>query len=174
MALALAFTAACSKKKAPMPQPFGDELAAPQQSGAPLDPAQGGPGSTLLGHEGEGFRPASAGVSAEDVLRTVHFDYDRSDIRTDQRRVLDGNCEYLKANPQVRIIIEGHCDERGTVPYNFALGDRRTQEVKRYLVTMGIDPNRIATISKGEEQPLASGHTEAAWSQNRRAEFRIQ
>jgi len=171
--VAAACLSACSKHKAPAPEPFSDQLKAPGQIGAPGDISASGRSSQALGDDQEGMRPTSAGVSAKDVLRTIYFDYDRSELRPDQRPVLDQNYQWLGAHPEQRVIIEGHCDERGTVEYNFALGDRRASEVRKYLMTRGVDPKRLVTISKGEEEPVAAGHTEAAWAQNRRAEFKF-
>ncbi|UCZ55637.1 peptidoglycan-associated lipoprotein Pal [Desulfurispirillum indicum] len=104
-------------------------------------------------------------------LYTVHFDFDRSSIRPDARKVLDNNIAYLKNNPNARIVIEGHCDERGSSDYNLALGDRRAQSVKDYLVTGGIDASRLTTISYGKERPVDPRSNEWAWQKNRRGEF---
>jgi len=104
-------------------------------------------------------------------LRTVFFDFNSAVLRSDTRETLSGNVEFLKANPSVEVQIEGHCDERGGVQYNLALGERRAQAVKRYLVNMGVSSSRVSTISFGKERPLAFGHDEGAWSQNRRGNF---
>jgi peptidoglycan-associated lipoprotein len=77
-------------------------------------------------------------------------------------------------NSQEKIVIEGHCDERGTAEYNIALGERRAKSVKRYLINLGVDSSQLSTISYGEERPADPGHNEAAWAKNRRAEFVIQ
>jgi peptidoglycan-associated lipoprotein len=120
---------------------------------------------------------AALGRSAEEVramLATmVHFDYDKADIRPDDAAALDGKVAILQANPNLRIRVHGHCDERGSDEYNLALGNRRATSVKQYLVNRGIDASRIDTQSWGEERPIAQGMTEDAWSQNRRAEFEI-
>ncbi len=120
---------------------------------------------------------AALGRAAEEVramLSTmVHFDYDRADIRPDDAAALDGKVAILQANPNLRIRVHGHCDERGSDEYNLALGNRRATSVKQYLVNRGIDASRIDTQSWGEERPIAQGMTEDAWSQNRRAEFEI-
>lgn len=101
----------------------------------------------------------------------VHFNFDRSEIKEEFKPVLDRKAGFLKSYANVRIQIEGHADERGSVQYNLALGDRRANSAKAYLVALGIDANRISTISFGEERPLDAGHNEAAWSKNRRAKF---
>ncbi|KPL11363.1 hypothetical protein AMJ85_03770 [candidate division BRC1 bacterium SM23_51] len=115
-------------------------------------------------------RPQQA-PKVEEALRTVYFDYDSSVLREDARRILDRNIDWLKLHPDVRVQIEGHCDERGTEEYNLHLGDRRANSVKRYLANGGIDPSRLFTISYGEERPVDPGHDESAWSKNRRGQF---
>lgn len=104
-------------------------------------------------------------------LETVYFDYDDATLRSDARNILAANAKWLKENKDVEIIVEGHCDERGTTDYNIALGDRRAKSVRSYLMKLGIKGNRVATISYGEERPDNTGHDEAAWSKNRRAEI---
>ena len=98
----------------------------------------------------------------------VFFDYDKFNVRPDQRSVLDKQVAWMKANPSVTVVVEGHCDERGTREYNLALGERRSTAVRDYLVARGIDASRVDTISYGKERPVAFGGDEAAWSQNRR------
>ena len=120
---------------------------------------------------------AAAGRASEEVRNTlasmIHFDYDKSNIRSDDMGTLDQKVAILQANPELRIRIGGHCDERGSDEYNLALGNRRAQSAKQYLVSHGIDASRIETQSWGEEKPLVDGHDESAWSQNRRDEFEI-
>jgi len=106
-------------------------------------------------------------------LKDVFFDFDRSNIRPDQRDTLAADADWLKKNPTAKITIEGHCDERGTRDYNMALGDRRANSAKEYLVGLGIDAGRIQTISYGKDRPFDPGHDEAAWAKNRRAHFVI-
>ena len=103
----------------------------------------------------------------------IYFDFDRSNIREDQRARIEQNADYLKANPEVAVQIEGNCDERGTNEYNMALGERRAQSTGRYLTNLGINKNRVKTISYGEEKSLVYGHDELSWAQNRRADFVI-
>ena len=107
------------------------------------------------------------------VAAMIHFDYDKSNIRPDDAGTLDQKIAILQANSDLRIRIGGHCDERGSDEYNLALGNRRAQAAKQYLVSHGIDASRIETQSWGEERPLVDGHDETAWSQNRRDEFEI-
>ncbi len=111
------------------------------------------------------------GPSTASGLNRIHFDFDRASIRPDMIRVMDGNSHYLKSHKNLKVMIEGHCDERGTNEYNIALGDRRAQTAYDYLTAKGISPSRLKTVSYGEEKPLEKGSSEAAWYRNRRAEF---
>jgi len=103
----------------------------------------------------------------------IYFDFDKSFVRPEYRPVLTEKGEFLKDNPNVQIRIEGNCDERGTNAYNLALGERRAESAKRFLISLGISPDRIETISYGEERPLVVGHNEDSWAQNRRDDFVI-
>jgi peptidoglycan-associated lipoprotein len=103
------------------------------------------------------------------LLKDIRFDYDKYDIRRVDEGILRENAAFLKKNPKMKIQIEGHCDERGTVEYNLALGERRANNTKRYLVSLGITSDRISTISFGKERPLDPGQNEEAWAKNRRA-----
>lgn len=107
-------------------------------------------------------------------FQKVYFDFDKANIRPDAATALQYNAEVLKQYPDSRILIEGHCDERGTVEYNLALGERRAASCKNYLKNLGINPSRIETISYGKERPVALGHNEEAWQLNRRCEFKVQ
>ena len=107
-------------------------------------------------------------------LQNIYFDYDKSAIRPDAREILKANAEIFTKNSSAKIIVEGHCDERGTAEYNMALGERRAQEAKQYLVNLGIDASRIETISYGKERPLDNRSIDEAWAQNRRAQFLLK
>jgi peptidoglycan-associated lipoprotein len=107
-------------------------------------------------------------------LKDVFFDFDKAVVRGDQQAALNENASWLKANPGARLLIEGHCDERGTAEYNLALGERRAKAVKDYLVGAGIAADRLSTISYGEERPFVLGHDESAWKWNRRGHFVLQ
>jgi peptidoglycan-associated lipoprotein len=107
-------------------------------------------------------------------FQKCYFDFDKSNIRPDAARALEYNAELLKSNPGVNITIEGHCDERGTVEYNLALGERRANSAREYLVNLGISANRMETISFGKERPVALGHNEESWQLNRRCEFVVE
>lgn len=106
-------------------------------------------------------------------LQSIFFDFDQAVIREDQKETMFQNAQWLKANPQVRIRIEGNCDERGTAEYNLALGQRRAEAVKEFLMGLGISPTRMQTISYGFERPLDPRHNEEAWAKNRRVDFTI-
>jgi peptidoglycan-associated lipoprotein len=108
---------------------------------------------------------------AEPLLGEVHFDFDRYAIRSGDAEVLDRNYEWFTANPG-RVRIEGNADERGTVEYNMALGQKRADAAKSYLVGLGVDDGRLDTISYGKERPVDPGHNEKAWAENRRDDFR--
>ncbi len=105
------------------------------------------------------------------ALQTVYFAFNSSSLNSDTRAALQSNAEFLKNNGSVEIQVEGHCDERGGVQYNLALGERRAMAVKQYLISMGVNSSRISTISFGKERPIAFGHDEGSWSKNRRANF---
>jgi peptidoglycan-associated lipoprotein len=107
------------------------------------------------------------------VLKNIYFDFDKSTIKGEFQQVLEGIAGWLNQSPEKQLLIEGHCDERGTNEYNLALGERRSLSVRRYLVGLGISPDRLHTISYGEEKPADPGHGEASWSKNRRAEFKV-
>src|SRR3989304_3131102 len=107
------------------------------------------------------------------MLKDIRFDFDRYNIRVEETEVLKENSALLKKYPGMKFQIEGHCDERGTGEYNLALGERRANSAKKYLISLGIEPGRISTISYGEERPFDQGHHEEAWTKNRRAHFVI-
>jgi peptidoglycan-associated lipoprotein len=114
--------------------------------------------------------PGIEGVVFESsLLKDVYFDFDKYDIRPADAAILKENAALLKKYANIKIQIEGHCDERGTNEYNLALGERRANSTKNYLMTLGVSPGRISTISYGEEKPLDLGHSEEAWAKNRRA-----
>lgn len=106
-------------------------------------------------------------------LKMIFFDYDQYFIRDDAKSMLEGNAGWLRRFSTAKILIEGHCDERGTEEYNLALGEKRAKSTSDYIVSLGISPQRIKIISYGKSQPLDSGHTEMAWQKNRRAQFLV-
>jgi len=177
---------ACAKNPPPetAPQPNADSIAAAERARQDSINAAQSEADRLAREEAERIARqreadslAALGRAGEEVRSMltvmIHFDYDRSNIRPDDMATLDQKVAILQANPDLRIRIGGHCDERGSDEYNLALGNRRAQAAKQYLVSHGIDASRIETQSWGEERPLVDGHDESAWSQNRRDEFEI-
>lgn len=120
--------------------------------------------------------PGAAGqqAAAVDAKRLVYFPYDSASVDDEGRGIIETHARYLKSNPGKQVRLEGHADERGTPEYNLALGERRAQSVERMLRLLGVDGNRIATRSWGEEKPASFGHDESAWRQNRRVEIIYQ
>ncbi len=119
------------------------------------------------------YATGEAETSACELKRfpNIHFDFDKYDLKPEARRILTEIAEYMKRCPDVILTIEGHCDERGSNEYNLALGWKRANEAKRFLVALGISPDRIITVSYGEERPLCFEHNEACWAKNRRDHF---
>jgi peptidoglycan-associated lipoprotein len=104
-------------------------------------------------------------------MKGIYFEFDSYVLTEDSKRTLQENAQWMKANPSANIVIEGHCDERGSDGYNMALGENRARSASNYLVSLGAAPESIRIVSYGEEKPVAMGHDESAWAQNRRAEF---
>lgn len=136
-----------------------------------LDNIGGVIGSDIMG-EGMGLRPEGL-TEIESQFGVVYFDFDSAQINPSERGKIEAVADYLRRNPNVGVIVEGHCDERGSNEYNLALGERRAMAVRAYLISLGIDASRIQTKSYGEERPVAFGHDEASWALNRRAEFKL-
>jgi len=122
----------------------------------------------------EAEKAAAYKKAAEAALKTIHFDYDKSDIKANDRTLLQGIADFMKAFPAAKVEIAGHCDERGTNEYNLALGNKRAAAALAYLKTLGVDEARFTTISYGKEKPLCTEAKEACWSQNRRGEFMLK
>ncbi|MBI4400638.1 MAG: peptidoglycan-associated lipoprotein Pal [Nitrospirae bacterium] len=118
--------------------------------------------------------PPPTSASQLDALADVFFDYDRFTIRNDAKAVLEANARLLKAEKGWKLLLEGHCDERGTADYNLVLGERRAKAVKRYLEDLGVPSSRIQTTSFGKEKPFCGEHSDACWQKNRRAHFQLQ
>jgi peptidoglycan-associated lipoprotein len=119
-------------------------------------------------------RPAPSEFAAVPEVADIHFEFDKYSIRPEAARILDRNAQWLKSNGDRLLMIEGHCDERGTPEYNLALGDRRAKATMTYLVDHGVAASRITTISYGKERPVCTGHDEACWTKNRRAHFLVK
>lgn len=126
--------------------------------------------ASVSGTDRDAAREAGdAAAEAMDATNNVYFDFDSSDILDSQRTTLEAKAAWMKANPNAKLTIEGHCDERGTSEYNLALGDRRAARAKGFLKKLGVSSDRMDTVSYGEEKPAVVGHNEEAWSKNRRA-----
>jgi peptidoglycan-associated lipoprotein len=167
--------AACGKKApetAPAPPPPAAP-AAPPAPPAPPPPATPPPAPKPLTEEEIFAKKTLEELNAERPLDDVFFDLDEATVREDARGPLQKNAEWLKRWTSTRIMIEGHADERGSAEYNLALGDRRANAVKSYLVSLGIPENRITVTSKGREAPFCTESGEACWQQNRRGHFII-
>ena len=132
------------------------------------------PGGTQgVGFDGQDRPDRNAYVPVAE-MPDVHFAFDQYTLRPEAKRVLEAGAAWLKARPQALLMIEGHCDERGTGEYNLSLGERRAKSSKDYLVSRGIDARRISVVSLGEEKPLCAEHSEACWTKNRRAHFMVK
>jgi len=115
------------------------------------------------------FEQLNRAVQSRGLIRDAFFGYDESTLTSDGQAALSSSSTWLRSNPQYNVLIEGHCDERGTEQYNLALADRRAAIARDYLITLGVDAGRIRTVSYGEERPFQGGHDESSWAQNRRA-----
>jgi peptidoglycan-associated lipoprotein len=156
--MAAVLMAGCGPKKGPIVEPEQPKIEKPVDTTAVTPPPP---------------PPVQKTVLQESQFKTVYFDFDKFNLRTDAREALDFNYNLLKESSDAIIKIEGHCDERGTVEYNLSLGEKRARSTQDYLVGLGIAPSRISIISYGKERPVDPGKDEAAWAKNRRCEFRI-
>lgn len=162
----------CKKK----PDPVASTPSAPDTTSAAAEPVRETPMAPVVEQPVAPARTMRAGdYNQQGILKSVYFDFDRYEIRPDQKPTLQGNSDKLKTElSRFALVIEGHCDERGTSEYNMALGDRRANAAKQYLVGLGVPATRIRTISYGEERAADGGHSETAWAKNRRAEFLLE
>jgi peptidoglycan-associated lipoprotein len=142
---------------APAPAPAPPPAPAPAPTAAPAPPP-----------------PAPKEFQPNDNVKAIYFDFDKSVIRPGDAKILDASAAWLKQNSNQLLLIEGHCDERGTNEYNLALGDRRAKAAMNYLVAQGISADRMTIVSYGEERPVCSEHTEACWAKNRRDQFMVK
>ena len=149
-------------------------MAATQPGGGGGGTTGSGGGSQPSGGGGTTARPDVKEFAAIADLKDIHFDFDKYDIRPGDAKTLDGNAGWLKSNPNHLVLIEGHCDERGTNEYNLALGERRAKSTMNYLVSQGVQASRITIISYGEERPVCTQKNEECWSKNRRAQFLVK
>lgn len=184
------FLVGCPKRPAApvasAPAPTGSALA-PAPGAGPSTAAPSAPGSSsgptamapspaapATAAPAPGTPPRPSEFSENSNLKDVFFDFDKYDIRADDAKILDGNAGWLKSNANNLVLIEGHCDERGTNEYNLALGERRAKATMNYLVSQGIQANRITIISYGKERPVCSEKSEGCWQKNRRAHFLVK
>jgi len=151
----LVFTLGCPKKVEPPPEPEAPPVV--EDTVKVVEPPTPPP-------------PEVKPITDED-FHTAYFDFDKYNLRPDARAALEFDANILKENPDVTVLIEGHCDERGTVEYNLALGEKRANAARDYLKSLGIDASRMETISYGKEKPVALGHDEKAWQLNRFAKL---
>lgn len=168
--LILSFAASCKKKVKEVPPPPPPQAQEQPRVEKVEEPTIKEP---VLTEEEIFMRKTLEEINQEKPLAMIHFDFDKYNIRPDAVPVLEANARWLKKFPTVKILIEGHCDERGTEEYNLALGERRAKSTMDYLVSLGISADRIRIISYGKSQPLDPGHDETAWAKNRRAQFLI-
>ena len=157
---------ACSKKEETTVDPEPAEqppVAEPVEPAEPIKPTV----------EPDPPAPTDAEILRHINMEDVYFDFDKATLRDDAKATLERHAEVLKANPRVQVLVEGHCDERGTDEYNFALGERRAERVRSYLVSLGIDASPLRTVSYGERNPAAMGSNEDAWAKNRRGHFAL-
>ncbi|OLC16298.1 MAG: peptidoglycan-associated lipoprotein [Candidatus Rokubacteria bacterium 13_1_40CM_69_27] len=148
---------------APAPPPAAQAPAPAPVAPAPVAPAPPPPSP-----------PAPKEFAAVPELQDIHFDFDKYTLRPDAAKILDANARWLKANPNRLVLVEGHCDERGTNEYNLALGERRAKAAMSYLEAQGVAASRFTMISYGEERPLCTAHSEDCWAKNRRAHFLVK
>jgi peptidoglycan-associated lipoprotein len=175
LVLVTAAALGCKTKKPPetVPQPTRTPVATPAPTPTP-EPTPAEPFPQQQVEKAPVTEPSVDELNRQGVLKTVHFAYDSNAIDDEARAVLQEDAAWLRAHPNHKVEIGGHCDERGSIGYNLALGDRRAQAVKDYLVSLGVDGSTLETVSYGKERPVDPGHNEAAWAKNRRAEFTIK
>ena len=159
---ALVLVPACAKKQ---PTTVADKAPAPPAAAAPAAPPAAAPAPApppdVLAQDLDHLNRAG-------YLKDAYFDFDRSELREDARTALAADARWLQKYPSVRILIEGHCDDRGTDAYNMALGQRRAGESEEYLAALGIDASRVKVVSYGKERPFCSNDDESCWQENRR------
>ena len=154
-----------SAPPAPAPAPVAPEppLTSQPIAAAPAPPPEPMPAGPA--------RPGPKEFTEIAAVTPIHFDFDKYDIRSDDAKILEANVEWLKTNAAMPVLIEGHCDERGTTEYNLALGERRARAARNYLISSGVAAERISIVSFGAERPVCAEATEECWSKNRRAIF---
>lgn len=156
---------------APAPPPVMAAPPAPAPAPAPPPPAPAPAPVAPAPAPAPAPPPPPADYEPNDNLKSIYFDFDKSNIRPGDAKILDASAAYLKSNSNLLVLVEGHCDDRGTAEYNIALGERRAKAAVNYLVAQGIDASRFTTVSYGKERPVCSEQNEACWAKNRRDRF---
>ena len=174
---AFVLPAGCAKKAVMKEEPAVEKEATVEKQ-APAQVAEAAPAKAPEEQKIDEAAMAAAAAAAlankeASEFSDIHFAFDRFDLRPDERKILDMHAKWLKAHPEFMVRIEGNCDERGTVEYNMALGQRRAASAMKYLVDLGVEKKRLSTISYGKERPLDPGHNEDAWAKNRRDHFNV-
>lgn len=169
------FSAGCAKKEMIVQEPsagLGAQQSAPAPPSAAPSPGNVAAEPVIVADTAAGDGSPSEGDAVQaSPLETVYFDFDSWILTAPAREALARNAEWLRKNPGVAVVLEGHTDERGSDAYNLALGEQRTKSALKYLSTLGIDAARMDVMSYGEEKPAVDGYDESAWSRNRRVEF---
>jgi peptidoglycan-associated lipoprotein len=177
----VAALSACGGKKRPpvlATTPGGEKAPAQTAEQPPAQPVEEGPDVSALGREGaEGADiqggAASAVSESSSPLDDIHFELDSAALTDEARATLEKHALWLQARRDVKVTIEGHCDERGTIEYNLALGEQRARAARDYLASLGVGADRLRAVSLGKERPLDPGHDESAWAKNRRDHFAV-
>jgi peptidoglycan-associated lipoprotein len=148
-------------------QPTQDSAAAPEAQSAARAPQA----TAARPSQPTSSVPSAAAAKTVPVKRSVYYEYDKSEMTAEGRKLVEAHAEHLRANPGLKVVVEGNADERGSAEYNLALGQRRADGVSKIMTLLGIAPDRIETVSFGKEKPKAGGHTETSWSENRRSDI---
>ncbi len=171
----------CAKKPVAEEPTMAEETTQVEMQQEPSGIAEEGVSESVYGEQAmgeQGDNTAAAAQVAEEAaasgLQRVHFDFDQYVLTSEAKSVLVSNAGLLRAAPAIKVMIEGHCDERGSDEYNLALGEKRALAAQNYLVSLGVAGDRLSIISYGEEMPLAMGNNKEAWAKNRRAEFKVK
>ena len=177
LVLTLVVLAPACKKKATgetVPDPDAQQIQTPEPIEPEPAPVEQVEGFKTADPDVREIDQSAAAINDRGELKIIYFGYDRDELTDAARSNLRQNANWLKANPQWNVVLQGHCDERGTIEYNLALGQRRANSVRSYMASLGVDASRVRTVSYGEERPVDNGHNEAAWAKNRRAESQVE
>ncbi|MGC3872328.1 peptidoglycan-associated lipoprotein Pal [Halomonas sp. GXIMD04776] len=169
--MALVFVAGCSSTGGTQDGSMDGSAGGASGQGATTGQTSGTGMGRGQGMQGQGQGMQGQGQGRVPDQRTIYFDYDKETIRPEFESTLNAHAQYLRANPNTRVVLQGHGDERGTREYNLGLGERRAKAVERYLAVQGVSDSQIEIVSYGEERPAVDGHSEDAYAQNRRVVF---